>query len=410
MTPAANLPTPNALQAALRETTERLAHELAQPSDSAPEWSDFEWRIARAVTAMHGVSPLLSRALRWKGPPDWNEFLVQQKAQTASRHVRIEELLRLIDERARLQGICIVALKGAELHAMGLYVPGERPMADVDLLVRPADKERTTRMLGTLGFQESFSVWKHSVFTPGDPAAPCSLGEHADNYLKIELHDRIREALPLDTAEVSEWVFPTQPHPGLNPYPSRAALMIHLLLHAAGAMADRSLRLLHLNDLARLSSHMTDGDWDDVLRHSASDRGHRWALPPLHLTARYFGRAVPTRVLTALTAGCPRLLRVILPRRTLSDVSLSRLRIEAFPGIELSRSASEMARYVVSRVRPSGDSLALREHLTRTQVAASGSQWHHLSQGRRVLRWVISRPPRAYTMLAVRMALGHAQP
>jgi hypothetical protein len=410
MTSAAALPPPKALQAALRKTTERLANELAQPTDSAPQWSDFEWRIARAVAAMHGVSPLLSRVLRWQGPAEWNEFLVQQKTQTAARHARIEELLRLIDKRAIAEGICVVALKGAELHAMGLYVAGERPMADVDLLVRTGDKERTTQMLGSLGFQESFSVWKHSVLAPGNHAAPCSLGEHADNYLKIELHDRIREALPLDTAEVSECIFPTQPRPGLNPYPSRAALMIHLLLHAAGAIADRSLRLLHLHDLALLSSHMTDRDWDDVLRQSATDRGHRWALPPLHLTARYFGRAVPTRVLTALTAGCPRLLRAILPRRTLSDVSLSRLRIEAFPGIELSRSASEMARYVVSRVRPSGDSLATRNHLARTQVAATASQWHHMSQGQRVLRWVISRPPRAYTMLAVRMALGHAQP
>ncbi|MGH8323257.1 MAG: nucleotidyltransferase family protein, partial [Steroidobacteraceae bacterium] len=249
-----------------------------------------------------------------------------------------------------------------------------------------------------------------SVFTRGDHTAPCSLGEHADNYLKIELHERIREALPLDTAEVSEWVFPTQPHPGLNPYPSRAALMTHLLLHAAGAMADRSLRLLHLHDLALLSSHMADRDWDEVLRQSATDHGHRWALPPLHLTARYYSRAVPTRVLAALTAECPRLLRAIVPRRTLSDVSLSRLRIEAFPGIELSRSASEMTRYIVSRVRPSDERLVLREHTARTQVAAAASQWHHLSQGRRVLRWVIARPPRAYTMLAVRMALGQAQP
>ena len=140
-----DLPPPKALQDALRKTTETLAHELAQPSDSAPEWSDFEWQIARAAAAIHGVSPLLSGALRWQGPAEWRQFLVQQKAQTAARHARIEELLRLIDTSAGAEGVCAVALKGAELHAMGLYAPGERPMADVDLLVRAADKERTTR-------------------------------------------------------------------------------------------------------------------------------------------------------------------------------------------------------------------------------------------------------------------------
>lgn len=55
MTSAAALPPPKALQAALRETTERLANELAEPTDTAPDWSGFEWNIARAVAAMHGV-------------------------------------------------------------------------------------------------------------------------------------------------------------------------------------------------------------------------------------------------------------------------------------------------------------------------------------------------------------------
>ncbi len=172
---------------------ELLAYELAQPTESVPEWSDFEWRIARAVAAMHGVSPLLSRALRWQGPAEWRRFLVQQQEQTAARHVRIAELLRLIDRQARDSGICVIALKGAELHAMGLYVAGERPMADVDLLVRAADKEAAGRMLESLDFHESFAVRRHSVFTKRDYAVTRSLGEHADNGLKIELHERIRK-------------------------------------------------------------------------------------------------------------------------------------------------------------------------------------------------------------------------
>jgi hypothetical protein len=99
---------------------------------------------------------------------------------------------------------------------------------------------------------------------------------------------------------------------------------------------------------------------------------------------------------------------MVLPR-TLSDVSFSRLRIEAFPGIEWSRSISEMVRFVVNRVRPSGEALAIREHTASTQLAASATQWHHLSQGRRVLQWLLSSPPRAFTMVAVRMALGETR-
>jgi len=409
MTGAPKLPPSKALQAALRKTTETLAHELASPTDTAPEWSDLEWQIARAAAAIHGVSPLLSSALRWRGPPEWNDFLVQQKAQTAARHTRIEELLRLIDRSAGSEDLCVVALKGAELHAMGLYARGERPMADVDLLVKATDKERTTRLLESLGFHEYFSSHRHSTFKRHDHAVNWALGEHADNGLKIELHEHIREALPLDTADVTEWIFPTPRRPGLNPYRSRAALMRHLLLHAAGSMANRALRLLQLHDLALLSARMTDRDWDEVLRQTTIDHGNRWALPPLHLLTRYYRGAVPGRVLTALTAECPRVVRGIVLRRTLSDVSFSRLRIDAFPGIEWSRSISEMARFVVNRVRPNGEALAIREHTAQTQLAASVTRWHHLSQSRRVLQWLISNPPRAFTMIAVRMALGETR-
>jgi len=38
-----------------------------------------------------------------------------------------------IDERGAPEGIAAVALKGAALHAIGLYAIGERPMADIDL-------------------------------------------------------------------------------------------------------------------------------------------------------------------------------------------------------------------------------------------------------------------------------------
>jgi hypothetical protein len=62
------VPPPMAFPGTLRKITETLAAELACSSQRAPDWSDFEWKIARAVSAMHGVSPLLSKTLRWQGP------------------------------------------------------------------------------------------------------------------------------------------------------------------------------------------------------------------------------------------------------------------------------------------------------------------------------------------------------
>ena len=132
-------PPPAVVQAALFKITETLAGELARPTDSTPDWSDFEWSIAKAVAAMHGVSPLLSTSLRWRGPAGWVNFLEEQRVHTANRHARIGELLRRLDQSTQEEGIAAMALKGAALHALGLYTAGERPMADLDLLVRPRD-------------------------------------------------------------------------------------------------------------------------------------------------------------------------------------------------------------------------------------------------------------------------------
>jgi hypothetical protein len=239
---------------------------------------------------------------------------------------------------------------------------------------------------------------------------PAKLGEHAANCLKVELHEHIREALPLESVAISERIFPQQPRAGLNPYPSRASLMTHLLLHAAGGMAFRSLRLVQLHDLALLSAQMTDQDWDEALCAGGTGDSPWWALPPLHLTARYYRRAVPAHVLSKLESGCPWLLRALVLRRTLTDVSLSYLRISAFPGIEWAQSTSERVRYVVRRLRPDSEVYEFRTHLGQTHPAVISSPWDRLSQSRRLLRWVMGRPTRDHAVFAVRMALDRARP
>lgn len=402
--PAA-LPPLKVLQAALRKITEELACELACPTDIAPDWSDFEWRLARAVAALHGVSPLLASRLNWDGPSGWKLFLQAQKTHVARRHRRIENLLSQLDALGREHGVAMVGLKGAALHAMGLYIAGERPMADIDLLVQPQDCQRAAAVLGSLGFTESFANWKHRVFMPEVRATHADMGEHALNYLKIELHERIAEILPLRTTDVTQLVFPLRARPGLNAYPSNAALMIHLLIHAASAMAYRALRLLHLHDIALVAARMTVSDWDELLRQAQSIGGAGWALPPLQLTARYYGRLIPEHAAAALTRHSRWNLRHIARHKTLAEVSLSYLWIEAFPGIGWSRSVAEMLEYIIRRIRPGKEVLYLRKVMVQTQVALSQSEWDGLSQKQRMLRWLLSRQARSDTLHAVRRAL-----
>ncbi|HEY2679219.1 MAG TPA: nucleotidyltransferase family protein [Steroidobacteraceae bacterium] len=399
---------PEPLQRSLCEITERLATELAQPTLVAPDWSPVQWRLARAVAVIHCVSPLLSGTLRWDGPAHWKDFLAGQKVHVVARQRRIQELLDQLDARGREEGIPIVGLKGAALHSMGFYRPGERPMADVDILVRPDDKTQTEQLLQKLGFSESFTVWKHGVYIPQDCKLYRGLGEHADNYLKIELHVRIAEQLPLRITDVTDSIYPRVPHPGLNAYPSTAALMTHLLIHAAGCMAFRSLRLLHLHDISLVSARMAGSDWHELVQADQNSNSRWWALPPLQLTARYYPDAIPAEVLAALSKSCPWTLRRIARHCPLSDVSLSYPWIEAFPGIAWSRSLAEVAEYVRVRIWPNDELRRLRAKLVETEVAKSETQWGRLSQRQRMLRWLTSRPLRADTLHAVRMALAQA--
>ena len=309
--------------------------------------------------------------------------------------------MRRIDDAAREARLPAMALKGAALHAIGLYAPGDRPMADIDLLVRGRDVERMDTLLRELGYECSFVVWKHRVDKPAQSPAVTGLGEHRDAPISIELHTRIHERLPVSLVDITDTVFPAKPRHGLNPYPSHGALMGHLLLHAAGNVCGRSLRLLHLNDIALLSTRMTATDWDAVWN------GERpwWAWPVLRLVARYYRNAIPAEVLERSRRDCPRWLRLASGRQTLSGVSCSELWLHALPGVEWSRSPREVLRYLRRRFRPDGDAERERKDMARTQLWLQGQAWVTMPHGRRLLKRLTHAVPRMDTLYVVRAAL-----
>jgi hypothetical protein len=368
-----------------------------------PAWSELEWRLASAVAVAHGVSPLLSRLSTWQNPA-WRQFLASQREHVEQRHRRIAALLEQIDSGAHAAGLAIVPLKGSALHALGLYAPGDRPMADVDLLVREQDVEPAVALLLQLGYVESFAQWKHRVFKPATGEAVAGLGEHRDTPINIELHTRIQERLPLSTVDITARIYPRKPRPGLNPYPSNGALMSHLLLHAAGNICGRSLRLMHLNDISLLATRMVASDWEVLWGEHAEDSPW-WALPPLRLVARYYKHALPETLLRRLERECPALLRTITRRQTLTRVSCSQLWLDALPGIEWSRSFGEVARCIVNRIKPSQENIKERADMVRTQVWLQGQSWVTLGHRRRILTWLTQSIPRMDTLYVVRAAL-----
>lgn len=402
MTPSLKL-----VRRGLRDTTETLASELARalPGTDMPAWSELEWRLAMAAAVAHGISPLLCRFSTWQRPA-WRRFLVEQRGHVEQRHERIADLLRRIDAGARANGLPLMALKGSALHALGLYAAGDRPMADIDLLVDEAHADAAADLLASLGYEASFTQWKHRVFKPRDAAPVMALGEHRDTPVNIELHTRIHERLPVATMDITAQVRTADATPGIHAYPSLGALMSHLLLHAAGNICGRSLRLIHLNDIALLATRMTPADWQPLWAGNTP----WWALPPLRLVARYYRGAVPSSVLDRLERDCPPLLRAFTRYQTLSSVSCSNLWLNALPGLEWSRSPREAAHYLRNRLRPTQESVQERKDMLRTQAWLQDQPWVTLGHRRRLLTWLTRPVPRMDTLYVVRKALEHGTP
>jgi Uncharacterised nucleotidyltransferase len=399
------LPPRKEIEQGLSQATERFAAELARPLPVAPSWSDFDWQMARAAAILHGIGPLLASTLRWSGPTGWQLFLREQRSQTLQRHRDMAAALQEIEARAVALGVALVALKGTALHALGIYAPGERPMADIDLLVRPVDTERAAQMLVSLGYTQTWVIWKHRIFERGAGAlAPLPPGNHLGYPLKVELHERIVERLPCSETDITTLVFPAQPRSGLNPYPATNALLVHLLLHATDNMCARSIRLMHLHDIARLAAQATLADWEQLLGTLSRLKGLWWAFPPLAMVSRYQPGLLPLDVLDALRCACPSPLRSLCEGASLSQMSYASVSISAFPGLAWCTSPREAVRYVRKRILPDGEQL-LSRRLLATERWTERRPWSQMSQRQRMLQWVFRRPPRQASMYIVRAAL-----
>jgi len=399
------LPPRKEIERGLSQATERFAAELARPLPVAPAWSDFEWQMARAAAILHGIGPLLASTLRWSGPTGWQSFVREQRSQTLQRHRDIAAALEAIEAQAVALGVALVALKGTALHALGIYAPGERPMADIDLLVRPVDTERAAQLLASLGYTQTWVIWKHRVFERAQGTlAPLAPGDHQGYPLKVELHERIVERLPCSETDITALVFPAQPRCGLNPYPATNALLVHLLLHATDNMCGRSIRLMHLHDIARLAARATLADWEQLLATLSTLKGLWWAFPPLAMVSRYQPGLVPLNVLDALRRACAWPLRRLCERASLSQMSYASVSISAFPGLAWCTSSREAVRYVHKRIFPDSEQL-LSRRLVAAERWMEHRPWSQMSQPRRMLQWVLKRPPRQASMYIVRAAL-----
>src|SRR3546814_15522036 len=89
----------------------------------------------------------------------------------------------------------------------------------------------------------------------------------------------------------------------------------------------------------------------------------------------------------------------------MTGASVSGRCLHPLSGVEWSRSAGDVGRYLRQRIRPSREAVQERADMLRTQLCLQGQDSVRMSHRRRVLTWLTRPVPRMDLIYAVRAAL-----
>jgi hypothetical protein len=273
-----------------------LAGWLDGPPDEAAaviaEWGPDDWTDLRRVVTFQGLAAHLARVLPGSAiaasiQPATLDWLAGQAAQNARRIERMHEELNAILAAADVAGIEVMPLKGAVLTTVPGLDPAVRPMADLDLLVRPGDRERMATVLTGLGYARDADDAPHpthDVFLdPGAGRVVAHEGEHPDNPRRVELHTEVKRHLWAlasdDDLTGMLWRDARRADVVGRPasVPAPQALLAHLAIHATSDLLVGRGRLVQWLDLGAVAP---------AIGEFAGMPHPRVVYPSLRLTAR----------------------------------------------------------------------------------------------------------------------------
>ena len=220
------------------------------PSGSVEFWNALAYEAEH-----HGVTPLIEpmiAALPHHATEAMEDLRLAFVA-LARRHRRAAEARELCIDQLLLAfsaaGIPVILLKGAALAHLVYFSPAVRPMADIDVLIDPADKEPAIAIAGSLGY--SFAPQHASHFAGAMHHLPVATTETFGFRIALEIHVDTMSPNQACSLTFANLAAKTQRvRRGLGPDGmalGHTDMLRHLARHAFEPA--RRVRLIHLYDL-----------------------------------------------------------------------------------------------------------------------------------------------------------------
>jgi len=274
-----------------------------QPAPTGAEWSS-----ALGLAKSWQVLPLLYRPLRDAGGPveAVNEVLAAYRL-VVTHSVSLEAGLRGVLKEFERGQISVAVLKGGARFVVPLWGIEGRPMADIDLLIRPADVERVGKLLDGLGYVEQQGLETEEEWMPGTNRHHMEPRVGQRGLVPVEVHWGLAsEPHPFSVTPEQLWG-QTRAVPGFYARVlSPEAQVLHVALHASWSNAYGG-GMTWLVDLRRYFEVREPAISGERLVELAQAWGMcSAAYWPLWMARREVGAGVPESVVTRLRPGVAR--------------------------------------------------------------------------------------------------------
>jgi len=285
-----------------------LCTAAAVPDDQAMRRlvaAGMDWPRLSALTQHERAAPIVLRHLR-RLDPDAPDATVGDLRRLATVSVmqllQLERLLHEAIDRLAEQQIEVMLLKGAGLAYTAYSSFADRPMGDLDLLVRPAQAEAAWSLLQRHGWSWPASRWASERFTTHQHLPPLLQGTGGEGEFRLEIHGDLLAAghpFRLTAADVWSRARQVRREGRVFTVPQTLDQLWYACVHFAWSHEMQWGAWRVLRDVASIAARR-DVAWTEFVSLARDTRAGTCCYWTLRLTNRLLGDVVPVDVLAEL--------------------------------------------------------------------------------------------------------------